>query len=179
VPPWNRDLGSERTQESIVDGALFIADRGDVSGDYLYYRYPWGADPDGEAAVEARVRVGSGSSFLIVTNGVSGERLGLWPDRIELFHDRSHQYKMGTTDDFHLYRVELKGRDLKVFVDGKLRIDAAGALEPRTGYSRNEVAFGAANSGMTGEAYWDAVKARATGLACRDLVVSVSYEKAQ
>jgi hypothetical protein len=30
---------------------------------------------------------------------------------------------------------------------------------------------------MLGEAYWDDVKARATGLACRDLVVSVSYAK--
>jgi hypothetical protein len=63
-----------------------------------------------------------------------------------------------------------------VYVDGELRIDAPGVFEPRSGYSRNEVAFGAANSGMVGEAYWDQVNARATGLACRDLVVSVSYQ---
>jgi hypothetical protein len=173
--PWNRDRGSKRTHEEIVDGALFIADRGEVSGDYLYYRHPWGADPEGEAVVEARVKVASGSSFIIVTNGVSGERLGLWPDRIELFHHRNLQYKMDTTGDFHLYRMELEGRDLRVYVDGELRIDAPGTLTPRSGYSRNEVAFGAANSGMLGEAYWDDVKARATGLACYDLVVSVSY----
>jgi hypothetical protein len=175
--PWNRDRGSERTDEEIADGALFIADRGEVSGDYLYYRYPWGADPDGEAVVEARAKVKSGSSFIIVTNGVSGERLGLWPDRIELFHHSNLQYKMDTTGDFHLYRMELKGHDLRVYVDGELRIDAAGSLKPRSGYSRNEVAFGAANSGMLGEAYWDDVKARASGLACHDLVVSVSYDK--
>jgi hypothetical protein len=28
---------------------------------------------------------------------------------------------------------------------------------------------------MVGEAYWDEVRARSTGLACRDLVVSVSF----
>ena len=173
---WSRDRGSDRTQEEIVQGALLVADRGDVSGDYLYYRYGWGADPDGEAVVEARVKVKSGSSFIIVANGVGGERLGLWPDRIELYHHGNLQYKMDTTDAFHVYRMELEGKDLKVYVDGKLRIDAPGALGPRSGYPRNEVAFGAANSSMMGEAYWSYVRARATGLAVRDLVLSVSYQ---
>lgn len=171
---WQRDPGSARTAEELVDGALRIADRGEVAGDYLYYRYAWGADPQGEAVAEARVKVVSGSSFLIVSNGVGGERLGLWPDRIELFHNRKLQYKMDTSGDFHLYRLELKGVDLKVFVDGQLRIDAPGAMGPRAGYATSDVAFGAANSGMMGEALWDQVRARATGLVCRDLVVSVS-----
>ena len=126
-------LRSHASKRSPTD-ALFIADRGEVSGDYLYYRYPWGADPDGKAVVEAEAKVKSGSSFIIVANGESGERLGLWPDRIELFHHRKLQYKMDTTDDFHLYRMELKGHDLKVYVDGELPIDAPGALMPRSGY---------------------------------------------
>ena len=171
---WSRDPGSARTDESLAEGSLRIADRGEVAGDYLYYRHAWGADPQGEAVAEARVKVVSGSSFLIVSNGVGGERLGLWPDRIELFHHRDLQYKMDTTGDFHVYRMELKGPDLKVYVDGELRIDAPGALGPRAGYTSSEVAFGAANSGMLGEACWDHVQARATGLVCRDLVVSVS-----
>jgi hypothetical protein len=158
-----------------VEGALFIADRGEVSGDYLYYRHPWGADPTGKAVVEARVKVKSGSSFIIVTNGESGERLGLWPDRIELYHHRNLRYEMDTTSNFHLYRMEINGRGLKVYVDDELRIDAPDALKPRSGYSRNEVAFGAANSGMLGEAYWDDIKARAAGLACYDLVVSLRF----
>jgi hypothetical protein len=158
-----------------VDGALFIADRGEVSGDYLYYRFPWGADPNGEAVAEARARAESGSSFIIVSNGTSGERLTLWPDHIELYHHSNLRYQMDTTGDFHLYRLEMKAQDLKVYVDGELRIDAPGVFKPRSGYARNEVAFGAANSGMLGEAYWDDVKAHATGLACRDLLISVSY----
>jgi hypothetical protein len=171
---WRRDPGSTRTAEELVNGALRIADRGEGAGDYLYYRYAWGADPQGAAVAEARVKVVSGSSFLIVSNGIGGERLGLWPDRIELFHQRNRQYKMDTTTDFHVYRMELLGPDLKVYVDDKLRINAPGAMGPRPGYTASEVAFGAANSPMLGEAYWDDVKARATGLVCRDLAVSVS-----
>ncbi len=174
---WNRDRGSERTIEELVDGALFIGDRGEVSGDYLYYRYPWGAEPNGEAVVEARVKAKSGSSYIIASNGIGGERLGIWPDRIDFFHNRKIQYKMDTTGDFHVYRMELKGPDLKVFVDGELRIDAPDAMKPRSGYAGNTVSFGAANSGQMGEAYWDYVKARASGMTCRDLAVSVSYEK--
>lgn len=174
---WTRDRGSERTHEETVDGALLIADRGTVSGDYLYYRHPWGADPTGEAVVEACVRVASDSSFIIVTNGVSGERVALWPDRIELYHHRGLQYKMDTTDSFHTYRVEMDKQDLKVLVDGQLRIDTPGVLKPRSGYARNEVAFGAANSSMVGAAYWKTVKARASGMSCSDLVVSVTVEK--
>ena len=117
----------------------------------------------------------SGSSFVIVPNGQSGERLALWPDRIELFHNKSVKYAMDTTGQFHVYRVELDKADLKVFVDGKLAIDAPGVLKPRSGYTRNDVSFGAANSPMTGEALWKSVRARSTGLVCRDLVMSVTY----
>jgi len=174
--PWQRDPGSKNTDAEMINNSLRIADRGTSSGDYLYYRYPWGADPGGEAVVEARVKVQSGSSFIIVTNGVSGERLSLWPDHVALYHHSDQRYNMNTTDAFHLYRIELKGSDLKVTVDGQLRIDAPGALKPRSGYSRNEVAFGAANSGMTGEALWAEVKAKASGAICRDLAIRVSYE---
>ena len=175
--PWRRDPGSDRTEEKLVDGALFIADRGTVSGDYHYWRFPWGADPSSEIVAETRVKVVSGSSFLIVTDGRAGERLGMWPDHIDLFHNTSLRYDMDTTQDFHVYRVVIKDTDLKVFVDGELRIDAKGKFVARGGYRRNEIAFGAANSGMVGEAYWDYVKARVDSQACKDIVVSVEYEK--
>ncbi len=172
---WQRDAGSRQTLEQKQGAALLLADRGEGAGDYLYYRHPWGADPAGKAVVEAEVQVKSGSSFLIVANGESGERLGLWPDRIELFHNRNLKHELDTTGGFHLYRVELDKADLKVFIDGKLAIDAPGALKPRSGYTRNEVSFGAANSPTTGEALWKSVRARSTGLVCRDLVMSVTY----
>ena len=175
--PWRRDRGSKRTVEKLTDGALFIADRGTTSGDYLYYRYRWGAEEGGEAAVEARVKVVSGSSFIIFSDGVAHERLGLWPDRIELWTRKSVCYKMDTTQDFHVYRIETKGKALKVYVDGELRIDGPGLFSRPFRGARNEIAFGAANSGMMGEALWDYVKVRPTNYSCDDLVVSVAYGK--
>lgn len=173
--PWVRDSGSVRTEEKLEQGSLFIADRGERPGDYHYWRLPWGADPASETVVEVRVKVRSGSSYVLLSNGVSHERLGLWPDRIDLWANRAVQYKMDTTDDFHVYRVVMKGKDLRVFVDGQLRLDATGKLKPAAG-AGNEVGFGAANSGQVGEAWWSYVKIRADGQACSDLVVRVAFD---
>jgi len=159
-PPWTRDPGSPRTEEKLGDGALFIADRGTVAGDYHYYRFPWGAETSGPITVEARVKVVSGSSFVIVADARAGERLRLLPDHIDLLHHSNLRHEMDTTDDFHLYRITIEGEDLRVYVDDELRIDAPGTFKPRGGYPRNELAFGAANSGWQGEAYWDFVRAR-------------------
>ncbi len=174
--PWRRDRGSARTSEELCGESMLISDQGEQSGDYLYYRHPWGASPGGAATAEARVRVKSGSSFLIFGNGSSGERLGLWPDHIALFHHRNLRFDMDTTDQFHVYRVELRGQDVRVLVDGAVRIEAPGVLRPRSGYESNEISFGAANSPMQGAAWWAQLRARATGAQCRDAVVSISYE---
>jgi len=163
-----------RTAEELADGALLIADRGTVSGDYHYYRYAWGANPDEPLVMEAQVKVVSDGSFLIFSNGLAHERLGLWPDRIELYMHKDIRFDMDTTDDFHTYRVETEGADLRVYVDGELRLDAPGSFASG-GQGLRQLAFGAANSGMVGEAYWKSVRARLVSQSCRDLVLSVDY----
>lgn len=50
-----------------------------------------------------------------------GESIGGY----RLYHHRKQIWEMDSTDDFHDYRIELHGSDVKVFVDGELRIDAA------------------------------------------------------
>lgn len=173
--PWVSDSGSKRTEEKVEQGSLFIADRGDQPGDYHYWRLPWGADPAAETVVEVRAKVRSGSSYVLLSNGVSHERLGLWPDKIDLWANRGIQYKMDTTDDFHVYRVVMRGRDLRVFVDGQLRLDATGKFKPAAD-AHNEIGFGAANSGQIGEAWWNYVKVRADGQTCSDLAVRVAFD---
>jgi hypothetical protein len=105
--------------------------------------------------------------------------LGLWPDHIDLWSNRSLRFEMDAAGDFHVYRIEFKGQDLQVYVDGQLRIDARGKFTSGGGAARNELAFGAANSPMVGEAYWDYLRARLDSLACSDIVVSVAYEPAK
>ena len=173
---WRRDPGSSRTEQQLADGALRIADRGTESGDYLYWRVPWGGTPQGETVVETRVKVVSGSSYVIVSNGSAHERLGLWPDHIDLWSNRSLRYEMDAAGDFHIYRIVFKGQDLQVYVDDQLRIDARGKFPAGGDAARNELAFGAANSPMVGEAYWDYIRARLDSLVCSDIVVSVAYE---
>ncbi len=173
--PWYRDPGSERTEERLEDGAMLIADRGTVSGDYHYYRYAWGADQSERVVVEARVKVISGSSFVIVMNGVAQERLGLYPDHIDLYSNRDIRYEMDTTDDFHTYRIVTEGEDLQVYVDGELRLDAPGQYSSG-GQGTRQLAFGAANSGWVGEAMWQQVRARLASQSCRDMLVSVTYD---
>jgi hypothetical protein len=179
--PWFHDKGSVRTQAALQDGALLLADRGAENGDYCYYRAPWGSEPDAESVVEARVKVVSGSSYVIFSNGSSGERLRLSPDGIGLHHDPKVRYAMNTTDDFHTYRIVLKGAGLQVHVDGVLRLDAPKALSISRAamYVRKEIAFGASNSTDQGEALWKNVRSRPAGAshALRDVVLSVSYEK--
>jgi hypothetical protein len=72
-----------------------------------------------------------------------------------------------------------KGADLQVYVDGTLRLQAPGALAPRGGYPRNEIAFGAANSTAQGEAWWGEVKFRASRATqpLQDIVLSIRYRK--
>jgi hypothetical protein len=172
--PWRCDPGSDRTENQVVDRAMRIVDRGTEGGDYQYWRVPWGASADDRVVIEARAKVVSGSSYVIISNGLAQERLGLWPDRIELWSQRSLRYEMNTTDAFHDYRVEFQGHDLSVYVDGELRIDARGKFGQRGAEGRNELAFGAANSPMVGDALWQCVRARLDSLGCSDIVVSVS-----
>lgn len=161
-PRWSRDKGSANIHEESRDGAWLIADRGTQSGDYCYYRAAWGADAGAESSVEARVKVLGGTSYLIVSNSVSGERIELSPTGVGLYHQRTMRHDMDTTGDFHHYRIVMKGARLQVHVDGTLRIDAPQALTPRGGYPRSEIAFGSANSLQTGEALWREVRVQTT-----------------
>ena len=129
--------------------------------------------------IEARVRVVAGNSYLIFSNGRSAERLRLAPDHVSFHHLRDLRWAMDTTAEFHDYREVLRGDDLRVYIDGELRLDGTGRFRPRAGY-RNEIAFGAANSPETGEAWWRSVKVRAVRgtRSLRDVVVSVKYDEA-
>ena len=88
------------------------------------------------------------------------------------------RYEMDTTDDFHVYRIVLKNNDIMVYVDGELRIDGTDKFNPPvTPAGRNNVSFGAANSGSLGEAYWDYVRFRTGTVSIFDVLVSVKHQR--
>ena len=173
--PWTADRGSSNTKSIIEQDSLLIADRGITSGDYLYYRYPWGTDANSKTVIEARVKVVSGHNAIIFANGVSGNRLILKPDQVYLYHNNSVKHLMNTTEEFHNYRIEMEKTGIKVFVDDQLKIDIPDGLGTRSGYPRNELAFGAANSTDLGEANWKSIKARTTNISIHDALISIDY----
>jgi hypothetical protein len=100
----------------------------------------------------------------------------LQPDRIELWSRKTIRHAMDTTKDFHVYRIETQGKDIRVFVDGELRLNAPGAYT-KSAVNRNELCFGASDSTNVGEACWDYVRARVDSQSCQDLVLSVKHPK--
>ncbi len=178
--PWRHGrFRSKVAFGEMQDGALLIADRGDSAGDYIYFSYSWEARPDAPAEVQAEVKVIDGWNNITVSNGVATERVTLYPDHIGTYYTHL-RYDMDTTDDFHAYRVVVQGDDIRVYVDGELRIDGEGMFtQPADG--RNDAAIGAANSPSLGEALWRSVRLSSPGIAgaqIYDLVVGVGPPEA-
>jgi len=196
--PWRRLFSNSDWVEEVRDGALFFADRGTGPDDWTNLAYPWVVNPDREVVAEAQVKVIDTTAPLgvciRVANGRAVEYLTLQKDRVGL-HFAKLSYPMATTDRFHTYRLELKGRDLRVYVDGELRLDGTGKfttlasdkqhwlplLYGKADWNRRCLLFGSASGPGKGEALWKSVRfgGDAASLKWLDLMVSADYpEKA-
>ena len=179
APPWTSDRTRKNVVRELREDGLLIADRGTAGGEYFYYRYPWGKEPDGKAAFEVEVKVLSGTSSVIFGDGATGDRLRLYPDHVQFYHSGGQRVDLDTTDRFHTYRVEIDGQDMTLSIDGEQRLVAKGAYGKGTTY-RNEINFGASNSPEVGEAIWKAVRARGgNGVSCNDFALRIQYAPAQ
>ncbi len=172
--PWSSGHAPAGTEAVVAGDALVIADRSEERGSYFYYMYPWDTDADAPNAVEANVKVTDGRSTIIIANGVAEEQVQLHPDRVEAGY-AGLSWEFDATDAFHLYRVEIERSDIRVFVDGELRIDGEGAFTFPASGGRNTVGIGASSSLTTGEARWESVRLRTTGASLYDLVLTVDY----
>ncbi len=175
--PWRHEHFRGGTVfAEMQDDALLVVDRDTEPGSYLYYRYPWNAQPDRIAEVEAEVKVVSGWNNIMAANGVSNERVMLYPDHVGTYYS-GLRFDMDTTDDYHTYRVTVQGEDIHVYVDGELCIDGTG-MYTYAAPGRNNMAFGASNSPSQGEALWRSIKLSSPGIAgayIHDLVVTVDF----
>ena len=156
------------------DGALLLADRGTSGGTYAYFQNLSAIRPDAEAVVEARCKLLSGFSSVLVENGTSGEEIMFYPDQVKIRHC-GLACPMVTTDAFHTYRIVIHGQDLRVYVDGELRLDAAGRFTHPAPNGRSGVAFGGANSPNVGEALWASVKIRNPTVSLLDAALSIEF----
>lgn len=179
--PWRHgNPRGGRTLFELQDEGLLVADRGEEPGDYLYFTYPWEAGPDQLAVGEAEVKVIDGWNNFTLGNGEHEERVTLYPDHIGTHYTRL-RYDMDTTGAFHTYRVEIEGDDIRIYVDGELRIDGEGQFTHDAG-GRNRASFGAANSPSTGEAIWRSVRLSSPGTRgaqVYDLAVRMQFGEGQ
>ncbi len=80
-----------------------------------------------------------------------------------------------TTNDFHTYRVLIKGDDLLIHVDGELRIKGRHKFTHPAHQGRNSIAFGASNSPNQGEALWNVVSFQSQNVSLYDVVLAIRY----
>ena len=172
--PWQKFGFTDDCLAEVRDGKLLIADRGTQSGDYAYFYYPCFIRPADETVVEARVKPISGWSSVLIENGVSGEEIVFYPDKVKARHC-GLTYAMDATDAFHAYRIVITDDSFKVYVDGDLRLDGEGRLTNPAANGRSGVMFGASNSYNVGEALWESVKIRNKAVTLLDIALSIRY----
>ena len=141
----------------MADGAFRLVDGGSERGDLLTFPRHWCATPADGAACRALVKVvrckGLAGVMLGFSDGVHEDLLTLYEDRIEL-HWAGLRHAMDTTDTFHEYRVDIRGKDVAVSVDGKQVIAGAGKFTHPAHNGRNRFSFGSGASASQGESLW-------------------------
>lgn len=152
APPGNPRLGAE-----VRDGAFRLTDGGSVQGDLLTFNKSWCADPDIGASCRASVRVvrcqGHAGVMIGFSDGIHEDILTLYEDRIALTH-AGVSHALDTTAAFREYRVDIRGTDVSVSVNGERVLHAAGGFTGPAHAARNRVSFGSGSSGSQGDSLW-------------------------
>lgn len=120
-------------------------------------------DRDQGVMVEVRMKIGYigndgpyADTALGIYDSVEGFSLLFLEDRVFDQQNPSNYYLMNTKDSFHIYRIEYKNGEAKLYIDGGYRMQLTGFP-----YYVNRVLFGDQRiqpQGMNGESYWDYVK---------------------
>lgn len=78
--------------------------------------------------------------------------IGFSTNEICIAYPDNVRFPMDTTNSFHIYRIESKGNQVQVYVDGDLKIDH---ILSWTGGGSNILMFGDGVAGTTSLSYWD------------------------
>lgn len=129
-PAWTKATSGAGQSESVSGGVLTTAASGVSTQDYTI------TDGDLDTAVgttmETRLKVISTEGFvnsairaLYIQDGTNKCMLVFYSNQIRAVNDIAQfngvSFFMDTTDDFHVYRLTLKGTAVKVYVDGTLK----------------------------------------------------------
>ena len=177
--PWTA-IGKPNAK--LEDGALHLSD--DAKDETAAFEAEWTGDLEGkEIVVEARVKLVSmvghrdsptatwpqrdGAPICIqVSDGNHEEGILLTPPQdkhaeaakgyVRTLTDRFAQ--ANTSDDFHMYRLIIRGEDMAVEMDGKRIIEGRDAFWRPATSPRKFIRFGSTSKPFTGEARWEFVR---------------------
>lgn len=157
IAGWSSELTrSEKTGEG-----LRVADLSTQKGSGRFYELDWHVNPGQGATVEARLKSVSCSApwgvALLVSDGVHEAGVTFFPDRVALT-TAELSAPFHTAGAFHTYRVQIRGKDIKVWADETLLLDGTGKFTVAANRNRNKIGFGCASSSATGEAIWQIVR---------------------
>lgn len=170
-------VGSLAANSRIADGTLRTVD--DSAAGMGGFRIAWTPDPSAEVIVEAKVRVesvvagprgGAGPRWgtmiypsregapvgVLVSDGRHQQGLVLCAEKISTFLDRLMM--MDTRNDFHTYRLVIRGTDMRIYVDGQLKIRGEGAFATPAESPEPFVQFGSNSRLWKGDARWSWVR---------------------
>jgi len=179
VTGWTT-IGKPNAQ--IENGSLSLKD--DSKDEMAAFEAEWDGDLNGkEIVVEARVKLVSmvghrdsptatwpqrdgGPICIQVCDGKHEEGILLTPAQekhpeaakgyVRTLTDRFAQ--ANTSDDFHMYRLIIRGEDMAVEMDGKRIIEGRDAFWRPATSPRKFIRFGSASKPFTGEAKWEFVR---------------------
>jgi len=112
---------NDRTTVGLKDGALHIDNDGKL-GQFTQYFVRPGDTPESRVDITAEVKVVSNQGRAATLSVPYVGKWRLYPDRVELAHDRSVSVKV-KPGEFHVYRVVREGGRAKLYVDGKLEVE--------------------------------------------------------
>lgn len=153
---------------TLEDGSLRLVDEGKET--VCHYRTDLQPPPDADIVVEARLKVNEvggeslgrirptyhgGPVAIKVGDGSHEEGIVLVPGRLTTFLDR--MVMTDTTSDFHVYRLEVSGRNMSVFVDGKKVIEGRDAFWQESA-ATPFMTFGSTCELYSSDAIWDYIR---------------------
>lgn len=133
----------------------------------LSFSHSWDINNATGLIVEAKLKLqaftgdtGLGGVGIYVADDVREEALIVRPKGI-LLYNSNLAYNWGTNEksaDYHVYRIETEGTDIRVYVDGILRIEGIGRFGAGDNLFTNQVSFGDYSAGAGSRSTWDYIK---------------------
>ena len=143
---------NDRHTVGIKDGALHIDNDGRC-GQFTLYNFRPPDGPKGTVDVTAEVKVVSNQGRAATLSVPWAGKFRLFPDHVEMAHDASLRVDV-SPGVFHTYRVESRVGQMKLYVDGQLKLDTDKGDDRLRPFAANKLSYYAMGFGNEQRGSW-------------------------